>query len=157
MNDKIVFNWNGSSYMVESEGNPILLPTGEVLVGDGWQIEIYPPKPGNLTLLYKVELTSETSIEDLAEKLQANLAVKVIIVKVRSCPNKCDTEVLGKYCPHCGSEIEVNILITPVEINQREEARVDNNFCSRCGNQIQPGQKLIFCQRCGSKLVLDPD
>lgn len=110
-NDRIIFTYDGQKYTVPKAANPIILPSGQVLKGDGWKDEVFPPNPGKLTHLFNVNCVS-LGLKDIADALGGVLAVKITITKIAICPSGC-TKPTDPYCKKCGAKVEVTYEVKP--------------------------------------------
>lgn len=154
----IHFDWEGITYTVPEGRNPILLPSGQVLSGDSWHQEIFPLRPGTLTLNYSIVITPETDLVSLARNIGAVLAQAINIMQVKKCPKGC-TDPTTPYCSKCGSVVEIDWVVTPfipikpLPLQQNEAKDVKGNGpCPHCGNPLNHEQHANPCPHCGKPL-----
>ena len=115
MTMQITFEWRNVTYTVARPGNPIIIPTtGEVLKGDGWQREIFPPEPGDLTVKFVAVIRDLDELNQLASAIGGNIAWPVIMHKTTVCPSGCD-QPTSPYCSQCGKATEYDYTYTPME------------------------------------------
>lgn len=111
VNERIVFVWKGEHFTVPKAANPIILPGGEVLKGDGWANEVFPPNPGKLSHLFNIHCIT-LGLKDVADALGGVLAVRVTVKKINICPRGC-TKPTNPFCKKCGEKVEVTYEIEP--------------------------------------------
>ena len=156
-NTTITFEWRERTYSVPEGRNPILVETtGEVLSGDGWQFEIFPPKPGNLKLLYKVVITAKTDLAQLAKTLNAVLATEVLITYDTICPRGC-VNPTRPYCSQCGSMIQISKTVIPYHTMPPATLDIPVDVigtgpCPHCGQVLDHNHQIKKCPGCSQAL-----
>lgn len=108
----IRFLWKDVYYIVSEAKNPILLPTGDVLSGDGWQYEIMPPNPGKLELLFEIKVQNLPHLKEVAQRLNGVVASPVTITTIYVCPNG-HVDPTTPFCSQCGKPTEEQHTIIP--------------------------------------------
>jgi hypothetical protein len=154
----IHFDWEGVTYTVPEGRNPILLPGGQVLNGDSWQQEIFPRRPGKLSLNYSIVITPKTDLVSLARSIGAVLAKAITISLAKKCPHGC-SEPTTPYCSKCGSVVEIVEVVLdyiptkPLPFQHGAAQNVQGNGpCPSCGIALDHNHQLSTCQNCGQSL-----
>lgn len=159
MADRIIkFVWHNITYVVKKPGNPILLPTGEVLVGDGWQKEITPRHPGNLECLFIISKVFGIKRADLVSfNFDFNLADAVNFKQTLICPKGCQGMLTHPFCNQCGSETEIIETISHLKFEPKspidKEGTVTKDMCCpNCDTYIGSESCIKVCSVCGLRL-----